>query len=99
MSIFAIRTTSDHSDIGERSVMIVAEEDARLRVDCNIYVRPAIVIEIVRGRADRISWARFEYSRLRGNIGECPITIVVIQDVRVAGESSRPAHHRDAFPL
>ena len=34
-----------------------------------------------------------------GDIGESSVSIVVIENIGVAGKPARPAHHRNAFPL
>ena len=79
--------------------MIVVEQNAGLRIDRDINIRPAVVVEIVGDRSDRVSWAGFENAGFLGDIGESSVAVVVVKDIGVAGESARTAHHRDALPL
>src|SRR5580704_178261 len=60
MAAIAVGATGHYSDIGESAIMIVLEENARLRVDSNINIRPPIVIEVVRDRGDGVPRSRFE---------------------------------------
>ncbi len=85
--------------IGERAVVIVLEQNARLRIDGDINVGPAVVVEIVRNRGDRIARPGFQNAGFLRDVGKRAVAVVVIEDVRVAGQSARAAHRRNAFPL
>ena len=41
----------------------------------------------------------FKNARLLRHIGKCPVSIVVIEDVRVGGKTARAAHDGNALPL
>ena len=99
VAIFAVGATRDDGNIGERSVVIVVEQDAGLRVHRHINIRPAIVIEIIGDRGNRIARAGLENAGFLRDIGKRSVAVVVIKNVGVAGQSARAAHHRDAFPL
>src|SRR6266478_10044544 len=99
MAAIAVGATSHYSDIGESAVMIVLEENAWLRIYSNINIRPPIVIEIIRDRGDGVPRARLQNSRLLRNISKSAVSIVVIEDVRVARKATRSAHDRYALPL
>src|SRR5208337_3208872 len=83
----------------ECTVVVVLEQNAGLGIDRYINVGPSIVVEIVRDRGDGISWPRLQDPGLLRNIRECAVSIVVVQDVRIAGKSARATHGRHALPL
>src|SRR5205814_7967899 len=60
---------------------------------------PAIVIEIVRDCGDRVSRAGLQNPGFRADISKSSVTIVVIEDVCVAGQSARAAHDGNTLPL
>ena len=60
VAIFAVGASGDDRDIGESAVVIVVEQNAGLRVDRDINVRPAVVVEIVGDRGDGIARAGLE---------------------------------------
>src|SRR5208282_3879090 len=99
MAILAIGATCDHGDIRERAVVIVVEEDARLRIDGDINIRPAIVVEVVGNGRDGIARAGLQDTGLFGGIGESSISVVVIKEVGVSRKTARAAHGGNAFPL
>src|SRR5438132_411050 len=81
MAIRAISTSGDDCNVGEGSIMIVAEEHAGLRVDGYIDVRPAIIIKVIGDRCDRIARPRLQDACLLADIRESPISVVVKQNV------------------
>src|SRR5206468_11777896 len=87
MAAIAVGATSHYSDISESAVMIVLEENAWLRVYSNINIRPPIVIEVIRDRRNGVPRARFQNARLLRNIGKSAVSIVAIENVRVAGKA------------
>src|SRR5438874_10037307 len=99
MAVLAVRTAGNHRDIAESSVMIVAKQNARLGIDRNVDVRPAVVIEIVRNRGYRIPRAGLQDAGFRRNIGERPVSIVAVEHIRVAGQTARATHHWNPLPL
>ncbi len=99
VAVVAVRAAGDDGDIRERSIVIVLQKDAGLRIDGDVDVGPAVVIKIVRNCGDGVAATGFEDAGSFGNIGERAVTIVAIEDVGVAGEATRAAHDRNAFPL
>ena len=59
MAAIAISATSHDCNIGERAIMVVLEENARLRIYRDINIRPSIIIEVVGDRSDGVPRARF----------------------------------------
>src|SRR5580704_5734745 len=99
MAIFAVRAASDHRDVRERAVVIVVEKNAGLRIDGDINIRPAIVIEIIGNGRNRIARAWLHDARLYGDVRESSIAVVVIEQIGVPGKATRTAHGGNAFPL
>src|SRR3954468_15334581 len=99
MAIRAISTSGYDCNVGEGSIMIVAEEHAGLRVDGYIDVRPAIIIKVIGDRSDRIARPRLQDACLLADIRESSISVVVIKNVSIAGKAAGAAHHWYAFPL
>ena len=60
VAILAVGASGEDGDIGERSVVIVAEQNAGLRIHGHINIRPAVVVEIIRDRGNGIARARLE---------------------------------------
>ena len=87
VAVFAVGDARDDSNIGERAVVIVAEQNARLRIDGDVDVGPAVVVEIVGDRGDRVARARLEDAGFFGDVGESAVAVVVIEDVGVAGQA------------
>ena len=79
--------------------MVVLEEDARLRINGHVDVRPSVVIEVVGNRRDGVTRPGFQDTRALRDVGKGPVAVVVIQEVGVAWESARPAHYGYALPL
>ena len=99
MTVFAVSTTGHHRDVSERPVVIVVIQDAWLRVHSDIDIGPAIVVKIVRNGCNGISRTRFQNSCLLGHVSKSSVTIVVIKNVGIAGQTAGTAHHRNSFPL
>ena len=99
VAIFAVGAAGHDGDVGERAVVIVVKQDARLRVHSDINVGPAVVIEIVGDCRDRIARAGLQDAGLLRDIGKRSVAIVVIKNVGVAGKAARAAHDRNALPL
>ena len=59
MSVVAVGHTSEDGEVAERAVVIVAKENAGLRIDGNVDIWPAVVIEIIRDGGDGVAWAGF----------------------------------------
>src|SRR3954454_17338171 len=79
--------------------MIVLEQDAGLGVHGDVYVGPAVVIEVVAYRSNRKPRSRLENAGFFRYICERAITIVVVEDVGIARKAAGSAHGRHALPL
>src|ERR1017187_1911973 len=99
MSVVVVSAARHDGHIGERAVMIVAEQNARLRVNRNINVRPPVVVEVIGSGGDRIARTGLQNTRLLGNIGKRSVSVVVIKNVCVAGKAARAAHDGNTLPL
>ena len=64
VAVVAVGASGDDGDIGERAVVIVVEQHAGLRVDGDVNVGPAVVIEIVGDGGDGIARAGLQDARL-----------------------------------
>src|SRR6476646_2892302 len=99
MPLIVIGTPRLYADIAECAIAIILEQDARPGVHCNINVWPAIIIEIVRNGRNRVSRPGFQNPGFLRNISESTITLIVIEDVCISWEATRPAHGRNTLPL
>src|SRR5277367_819846 len=50
VAILAIRAAGDHRDIRKGAVVIVMKKNAGLRIDSDINIRPAVIVEIIGHR-------------------------------------------------
>ena len=94
----SIRTESAsrfNRNILKLSILLVLVESARGRIVRHINVRPAVVVQVRRQNSQAISAIRAENPRRLGNVGESPITIVVVKNVLTVFHARRPArdHH------
>jgi hypothetical protein len=64
VTIFAVGASGYYGDVGEGAIVIVVIQNAGLRVDCNINIGPAVVIEIVGNCGNTISRAGLEDTSL-----------------------------------
>ena len=62
MPVVTVSAAGHDSDIRERTVVVVLEQDARFGVHGDINVRPPIVVKIIGDGGDGVSWARLENS-------------------------------------
>src|SRR5271165_4766892 len=99
VSVIVVSAAGHDSGIGERAVVVVLEQHTGFGVHRDIDVRPPVVIEIVRDGGYRVTRAGLQNARLPGNIGKGAVSVVVIQNVRVAGKAAWAAHGGNAFPL
>src|SRR5271169_4788342 len=97
--VFTIGAAGHYGDIGEGAVMVVLEENAGFGVYGDVNVRPPVVVEIVRDGGDGVSRAGLENAGFLGNIGKGAVSIVVVEDVRIARKAARAAHGGNALPL
>ncbi len=72
-------------------VFVAVQHEARCLVACDVNVLPAIVIEIGRDHAQAVACARSENARLLRNVGERPVSVVVIERIVPQGQAVRPA--------
>ncbi len=97
---FAVRTQRAprfDRDVLKLSVLLVLIKRARGRIVRHINIGPAIIVEIRGQHAQAVGPVRFENSRRLGNIGERPVTVVVIENVLPALQPRRPASHHHAL--
>ena len=99
LPVLVVGAAGEHRNVGERPVVFVLEEDARLRIHRHVDIRPAVVVEIVGHGGDGVTRAGLRDARPLGDVLESPVAVVVIENVRAAGQAARPTHRRDAFPL
>src|SRR5262249_3995755 len=83
----------------ERAVVVVAEQNAGLGIDGDINVRPPIVVKVISHGGDGVARPRLEDARLLGNVSKGAVPIVVVEQVRAAGQPARATHYRQSFPL
>ncbi len=98
VAVVAVSASSQRGGVGESAVVVVAEQHAGLRVHSHIDIRPAVVIKIVRNWRNGIPRAGLEDAGLDGDVGKSAVTVVVIKDVRIGGETPRATHYRNVFP-
>ena len=99
VAVLAVSASRHDGDVRESSIVIVVEQDAGFRVDCDVNIGPAVVIEIRRQCGDGIAWTGFEDARLFRNVGESAVAVVVEENIGIARETARAAHDWNAFPL
>ena len=99
MAVVVVGAAGHYRDVGECAVVIVLEQDAWLRIDSDINVGPAVVVEVVGDRGDGIARTGLQNARLLRDIGEGAVSVVVIKDVRIARKPARAAHRWHALPL
>src|SRR5205807_2678720 len=87
VAIFTVSTAGDNAYVGEGAVVIVVEEDAGLRINGDVNVGPAIVVEIVGDRGDGIARAGLENTGFFRGVGKRAIAVVVEENV-VAPETA-----------
>ena len=78
--------------------MIILEQEAGGRVARHVDVGPAIAIEIAAQGGERVVSQSLQDSRLRSDVRESSVTVVVVEQVARSRQSTRTAHDRDAFP-
>ena len=99
VAAIAVSAIRHHRDIGKRAVVVVLKQNAWLGIHGNIDIRPAIVIEVIGDRSDGVARPGLQNAGLLRDVGEGPIAIVVIQNIRVARKSARTAQDGNALPL
>src|SRR5271169_40461 len=96
--LFVERYSSHHRNIGESSIAIVVIKNAGGAVGGYVDIRPAIIVKIKCGNAERIASCGLVDVSLFGDIREGPITAILIQNVFRSRQSARSAHHRYTLP-
>ena len=99
VAILAVRAAGDHRDVRKRAVVIVVKENAGLRIDGHIDIRPAVIVEIVGNGRDGIARTWLQDPGLLGDVSKSSVAVVVIQEISVSGKTARPAHRGNALPL
>ena len=62
VAVVAVGASGDDGDVGECAVVIVSQQHAGLRIDGDVDVRPAVVVEIVGDRGDGVARAGLQDS-------------------------------------
>ena len=83
----------------ERSVVLVAIEQAGGLVAGDIDVGPAVVIEIGDDHAQAVAAAGRQNAGLFGDVGERAVAVVVVERVVRRGQSARAADDHHALPF
>src|SRR5215472_11638346 len=79
--------------------MLVYIEQARRLIACNVNVGPAIIVEIRRDRAQTVTSARGKNTRLRGDVGERSVSVIVIERVVSGRKAVRAAPDGESLPF
>src|SRR5712692_8626960 len=96
--IFVERYSSHHRNIGKSSIAIVVIKNTWGTVAGYVDIRPAIIVKVEGGNAERIMSIGLGYVSFDGNIREGPVTTILVQDILRARQTTGSAHHRHAFP-
>src|SRR5205814_7920669 len=99
VAVVAVGATGERGNVRECAVVIVLKKHAGLRVDGDVNVGPAVVVEIVGDGGDGIAAARLEDAGFFRDVGERAVAVVAIENVVVAGDAARAAHDGNAFPV
>ena len=88
----------DDGNVAERAVVIVVVKNAGRAVARDINVRPAVVVVIKSGNAERVVPVGLIDAGFGGDIFESAVAKIVIKDIFRPRQATRAAHHRHAFP-
>ena len=97
-AVFVERDAALEAGLGERAVVIVAEEEAGRGIAGDVDVRPAVVIEIGRDRGHAVAALGFGDARRIADVRERAVAVVVVERDRPGGKSARAAVDRHALP-
>ena len=94
-AISAERAASFSGDVFEPSVFLILIERTGRRIVGHVNVRPAIVIKIAGEHAETVGAIGLQDPRFLGDIRECSVAVVVVEDIFAAVQTGRAAcdHH------
>ena len=91
LAILIQRHAALQTALGERAVVVVAEQQAGRRVARDVDIGPAVAIEIGGHGGQRVAGFTSENAGLLADIGECSVTVVVVQTAVLLRQPLRTA--------
>jgi len=83
----------------ESSVMLIHEQEAGSRVASNIYVGPAVLIEVRCHDGHSIAGPGLPDARLNADVGKSSISIIPVKGVAAEGKASGTAGDGKTLPI
>ena len=97
-AVLAVGRSALDRDVGKRAVAIVSVEDGRRRIRRDVDVGPAVIGQIGADCGHRVTSGHARDARALGDVREPAVAVVVIEEVRISGQSLRSAIDGDSFP-
>src|SRR5258708_28763741 len=93
------RDTALQTALGERAIVIVAEQQAGRGVAGDVNIRPAVTVKIGGSRRERVIRRGCQNAGWLAHIRECSVSVVVVQTASFLRKPPWPTEDRNTCPI